>query len=93
MDVATLVGANFIFEEELLATFTVNDDGDVLTIGLSAEPSNETELIITDGVTDYSGTKFAPSKFVYNSATKEWTFDCYMEWDEESESWEEVADF
>jgi len=91
MDVATLVGPNFIFDEELLATFTVNDDGDVLTIGLSAEPENETELIITDGVTDYSGTKFAPSKFVYDSASKKWTFKCYMKWDKESESWEEVA--
>jgi hypothetical protein len=93
MDVATLVGANFIFDdEELLATFTVNDDGDVLTIGLSDEPEdNETALIITDGVTDYSGTKFAPSKFVYNNTTRKWDFYCYMKWDKESESWKEVA--
>jgi hypothetical protein len=107
MDVATLEDfENFVFaefdEENLWTSFTVNDDGDELTIRflkldaednlVPFEPDDKAEIWILDGVTDYSGTKFAPSKFVYKRETQKWDLKCYMKWDKESESWKEVEE-
>jgi hypothetical protein len=106
MDVATLEDfENFVFaefdEENLWTSFTVNDDGDVLTIGLAKlqggalvaiEAKDGAEIWITDGVTDYYGTEFAPAYYVYSTATKQWTKDGDLEWDEDNERWEKKAE-
>jgi hypothetical protein len=104
MDVATLEDfENFVFaefdEENLWTSFTVNDDGDVLTIGLAKlqggalvaiEAKDGAEIWITDGVTDYYGTEFAPAFYVYSEDTKQWTEEGAIEWDEDGKTWKKA---
>lgn len=106
MDVATLEDdKNFFFKKfgegvELYVSYSVNDDGDVLTIGLAKrqggalvpyEPANDAEIWITDGVTDYYGTKFAPAYYFYSTATKQWTEGGAIKWDKDDEIWIKVG--
>ena len=105
MDVATLEDVkNFFFKEfgegvELYVSYSVNDDGDVLTIGLAKrqggalvpfEAVNKAEIWITDGVTDYYGTEFAPAYYVYSTTTKKWTEGGAIEWDEDGKTWKKA---